>query len=137
MHRFRSIHTIRRLRLSAVVLLVLRYLVIPGFFGILIWVFLLEHPEHAFLALWMLPVIGAMALWGYYLGSKTNCPLCSTPVLSQRSCNKHRNARPLFFSYKLRVALSALLTNSFRCPYCNEPSVLEVRKKGSRSGNRR
>ena len=30
---------------------------------------------------------------------------------------------------RLRVALAVLFTNSFRCPYCNEPSVLEVRGK--------
>lgn len=57
----------------------------------------------------------------------TCCPLCMTPVLSNRSCSKHRRARKIFGSYRLMVALSILFRNSFRCPFCYEQTAMKVR----------
>jgi len=63
-------------------------------------------------------------LWAQ--GYHTNCPLCWTPVLAPRSCAKHRDARKIMGSHRLRVALAILFRNQFRCPYCNESTALEV-----------
>ena len=63
------------------------------------------------------------------LAAKTRCPLCLTPVLATKGCSKHRNARTLLGSHRLRVAMSVLFKGRFYCPYCHEPSVLEVRQK--------
>jgi len=66
----------------------------------------------------------------------TGCPLCRTPVLAPKRCMKHRNARTFLGSHRLRVAAAILFKNSFRCPYCNEPTGMELRETGDRSGVR-
>jgi hypothetical protein len=50
-----------------------------------------------------------------------------TPVLGNKDCTKHRSAKTLLGSHRLRVAVSLLCTGRFRCPYCGEPTLLEVR----------
>ena len=51
------------------------------------------------------------------------------PPLSNRGCARNRNAYRLFGSYKLAVAGSILLRNSFRCPYCGEPTAMVARTR--------
>jgi len=65
----------------------------------------------------------------WFLASRAKCPLCMVPSLSNRGCAKNRNARKLFGSYRLRVAGTILLRNYFRCPYCGEPTVMELRQR--------
>ncbi len=60
--------------------------------------------------------------------SHAGCPLCRTPVLAPMGCATHRNARPMLGSYQLRVALAIMLTEQFRCPYCNEPTAMSLRQ---------
>lgn len=67
-----------------------------------------------------------MAQW--IVASRANCPLCMTPVLGNKQCNKHRRARKLLGSYRLRVAFQILTQNKFDCPYCSEPTELKVRE---------
>ena len=63
------------------------------------------------------------------LAARALCPLCRTPVLAAKACAKHRNARTFLGSHRMRVAMGILFRDSFVCPYCHEPSVLEVRQK--------
>jgi predicted LPLAT superfamily acyltransferase len=63
----------------------------------------------------------------WMFASAAKCPLCMMPVLSRRGCSRHRHAKSLLGSQRLRVALSILLKGSFRCPYCNEPTVLRLK----------
>ena len=72
-------------------------------------------------------IILAIAQW--IAGRKTRCPLCMTPVMAANGCSKNRKALKLLGSYRLRVAVSVVCKGSFRCPYCNEPSVLQLRTK--------
>lgn len=65
------------------------------------------------------------------------CPLCRTPVLAPKRCMKHRKARTLLGSHRLRVAAAILFKNSFRCPYCNEPTGMDLRGTMDRSRSRR
>lgn len=65
----------------------------------------------------------------WMVAQQTNCPLCITPVLASKACAKNRHARKVLGSHRLRVALAILFRNSFRCPYCNEPTALEVRNR--------
>jgi hypothetical protein len=65
----------------------------------------------------------------FVLASKARCPLCMTPPLASKHCSKHREARRLFGSYRLRAAIWMLTRGHFRCPYCNEPTVLEARER--------
>ncbi len=71
------------------------------------------------------------SLLQWIMASRTRCPLCLTPVLARKACSKNRNARKLLGSYRLRVAMGVLFKGFFRCPYCNEPSVMEVRQRRS------
>ena len=72
-----------------------------------------------------LSLILVIPLWT--LGGHTNCPLCWTPVFAPKGCTKHREARKLMGSHRLRVALAVLFRNQFRCPYCNESTAMELR----------
>lgn len=63
----------------------------------------------------------------WMFASAAKCPLCMMPVLSRKGCSRHRHAKALLGSQRLRVALSILLKGSFRCPYCNEPTILRLK----------
>lgn len=77
------------------------------------------------LGLGLLTLAIAIAQW--VVGSQTRCPLCLTPVLTGKGCSKHRNARTTLGSHRFRVALSILFRDSFMCPYCHEPTAMQVR----------
>ncbi len=75
--------------------------------------------------------LGILALlasaFQWVLARRTNCPLCMTPVLATKHCSKHRKARKLLGSYRLRAAVSVIFRGTFSCPYCHEKSELKVR----------
>jgi hypothetical protein len=128
MHRFQSSSVILRIRIAS--LLVLAFcLLIPTTLGGLAYALLSQNRELALYSLALIPLTLLVVLLKIFASTRTHCPLCMTPVLGDKSCNKHRNARTIFGSYKLRVALCVLFLNSFRCPYCNERSVLKLRGK--------
>jgi hypothetical protein len=95
--------------------------------GFLIYAFTINDRELTIIALGTLLLILLMLVLRCLISRKTHCPLCMTPVLAARGCAKHRQARTLFGSHRLRVALAILFRNSFRCPYCHEPTTLQVR----------
>lgn len=74
-----------------------------------------------------LALVLAMVVAQWIVASGAGCPLCRTSVLAPKLCTKHRRARSLLGSYRLRVATSILFANHFRCPYCDEPTGMEVR----------
>lgn len=126
MHRLPSQDTLKKFRFISliVVLMFLSPLIVLIFMG---WGILLE--EHQ----WFL-FAGIALLFGLFclftnlaIGGRLRCPLCMVPPLLNRRCARHRTARKMFGSYRLRVAQSILLGNHFRCPYCGEPTVMEVR----------
>jgi hypothetical protein len=128
MHRPRSTTAILRFRLAAALLvgncllglaavcLLVRALVTHDFQWTMI--------GSGFVLLILLLVV---AQW--IAASRTRCPLCCTPVLAPMRCAKHRHARTLLGSHRLRVSLAILGKNQFCCPYCNEVTGLEVREK--------
>jgi hypothetical protein len=63
----------------------------------------------------------------FLISGRLRCPLCMMPPLANRGCARHRNAYRLFGSYKLAVAGSILFKDSFRCPYCGEPTAMLAR----------
>jgi hypothetical protein len=82
----------------------------------------------------MLGLAGVLLLLLVYVvqwmtASRTNCPLCMTPVLARRSCSKHNKARSFLGSHRLRVALSVMFKDRFICPYCLEPTVVRTRRR--------
>jgi len=126
MHKMPSVHAIRRIRLAAVLLLA-KCLLTPAAAGVLIHSLVTHDQGLTFLGLGMLLLAGLVVLLQWSVSNRANCPLCLTPVLTNKGCMKHRNAKTLLGSHRLRVAVALLSTRRFRCPYCGEPTVLEPR----------
>jgi hypothetical protein len=74
-------------------------------------------------------LVVALALLYRLMAGSASCPLCHNQPLVAKGCQKHRKARQLLGSYRLEVASSVLLHNSFRCPYCGESSRCRVRER--------
>ncbi|HEY1122657.1 MAG TPA: hypothetical protein VGE67_13685, partial [Haloferula sp.] len=74
-----------------------------------------------------------LAILQWIVASGGKCPLCTMPVLSRRGCSRHRNARRVAGSHRIPVAFGVLFKGHFRCPYCNEPTLLELRETVRRS----
>ncbi len=68
----------------------------------------------------------------FILCGRVKCPLCMMPPLQNRRCSKHRTATKLLGSHRLKVAAMILFTGHFRCPYCGEPTTMQVRQRGGR-----
>lgn len=128
MHRFQSPSTIARFRYTSL-LLCFKYLLIPAALGLLIYSIFLNQKDLSFIAMGLGGLAVVVAILQWIMGAKTRCPLCMTPVMAANGCSKNRNARKLLGSYRLRVAVSVVFKGWFRCPYCNEPSALELRNK--------
>lgn len=126
MHRLRTKSAIHRLRLAAF-LLCLQLILTPLAVCFLIHSFVIHDRELILIALGTIFLMLLLLILRCLIARKTHCPLCMTPVLATRGCAKHRHARTFFGSHRLRVALAILFRNSFRCPYCHEPTVLQVR----------
>jgi hypothetical protein len=131
MHRLPSNKTIWRFRFAAF-LMCARWLLGPLAVGVMILALVAGDHRLAMLggALLVLTLLIALPQW--LLAARTGCPLCMTSVLANKHCATHRHARSVLGSYRLRVALAVLFRNSFHCPYCNEPTALEVREKKHR-----
>lgn len=126
MHHPRHAHTIRSLRITAL-LLCLKRLVIAGVLIVLITSFITADRQLAIVGLGLVGLVVLLALLQWISASGARCSLCMMPVLSRKGCSTHRHAKPLLGSRRLRVALSILLKGSFRCPYCNEPTILRLK----------
>ena len=132
MHRPRHAQVIVKLQLAAL-LLCLNRLLIPAAVAMAIMAVLSGEAGHSKIAL----ALGGSALvlavlqWVFASGGK--CPLCTMPVLSKKGCSKHRNARCVAGSHRMPVAFGVLFKGHFRCPYCNEPTLLELRETTRRS----
>jgi hypothetical protein len=126
MHRLPSAHSIIRFRLASVLLVILALLA-PPTIGILAYAFFFIDREMFFIALCLIgvAVLAALLQWG--LTSRARCPLCHIRALAGNRCSKHRAARTLMGSHRLRVACDVVFRKSFRCPYCGENVALRKR----------
>jgi cytochrome bd-type quinol oxidase subunit 1 len=128
MHRFQSPSTIARFRYTSL-LLCFKYIVAPVALALLGYSIFQHNRDLTYLAIGLGGLAVLVAILQWIVGAKTRCPLCMTPVMAANGCSKNRKARKLLGSYRLRVATSVVFKGWFRCPYCNEPSVLETRTK--------
>ena len=128
MHRLPSVKSVIRFRLAAVLLCV-KCLSFPIALGALILFLIVgNHAIGLFgVAMALLALLVAFLQW--LLAARTPCPLCMTPVLAKKHCMTHRHARTFLGSHRLRVAIAILLRNSFHCPYCHEPTAMQVRER--------
>jgi hypothetical protein len=128
MHRLHSKSQIFRFRLAAF-LLCLKWLMIPCVAAVLLCSILNQDHKMAVIGIGLVVFTVLVMLLQWLVSQRTNCPLCMTPVLAYKGCVKHRRASGILGSYRLRVGLAVLFRNSFCCPYCNEPTELEVRQR--------
>lgn len=128
MHRLRSKSAIYRFRLAAL-LLCGKCLLAPFSVGLLLYSVIIHDTELTLMSMGLILLTVLVTVLQWLVAARTSCPLCMTPVLAKKKCAKHRNARSFLGSHRLRVALAILFKNSFRCSYCHEPTVLEVRGK--------
>jgi membrane protein YdbS with pleckstrin-like domain len=129
MHRFPNKSVVTRFKVAAF-LLCMKCLMAPAVAGMLTYSVITDdlNLTKISVALVILTVLIAMLQW--LLAARTRCPLCMTPVLAATGCSKHRSARKFMGSHRLRVAVAILFKDSFLCPYCHEPSAMEVRTRG-------
>ncbi len=132
MHRLRSRHIVIRFKLASWTL-VLKCLLVPAALILLGYALIEEDHKLACLALGMAVSTVPLAIWQWMLSLQARCPLCLVPPVAHRDCTKHSSARPLFGSYRLRVANSVIFKNHFRCPYCGEFTTMETRADRPRS----
>jgi hypothetical protein len=127
MHRLQSSSTIVRFRLTAL-LIGFTASIAPVAAGLILYSVAIHDRD---LTLAGLALGGLALLTGIVqriLAARARCPLCLVPSMVRRNCSKHRTARRLLGSHRLRVATSILFRGHFRCPYCGEPTAMEARK---------
>lgn len=135
MHRLPSKMAIFRFRMAAL-LLWGKCLVFIVAFGVLMYAGMIRSTEMIQMAigLFVLSILLTVTQWIFAL--QTKCPLCITPVLAPKNCSKNKKVKTFLGSYRLRVANSILFRNHFRCPYCSEPTSMEVRSRRPRMPTR-
>ncbi len=132
MHRFRSKSVIRCFKLAAY-LLCLKYIMCPVAAALLTYSLVKGDRDLTIISIGLIGFTLVVIVVQWMVSGRTRCPLCMTPVLASKTCAKHRNARPLLGSYRLRVALGILFRNSFFCPYCHETAAMEIRTRENQS----
>lgn len=131
MHRPRHAHTIFSLRMAAFLLFLTRAL-IPAALLLLLAAVVTADREWSKLGLILGGGALVIAVIQWIFASSAKCPLCMMPVLSRKGCSKHRLAARVAGSHRFPVALGVLFKGHFRCPFCNEPTLLEVREPSRR-----
>lgn len=128
MHRLRTKSSIYRFRTTAL-LVCIKCILFPGSIGLLLYSLAIHDEPLTVWAMGLLLLTGLVTILQWLVALRTNCPLCMTPVLASKRCMKHRHAKCFLGSHRLRASIAILLTNSFRCPYCHEPTSLELRDR--------
>lgn len=127
MHHPRSICDVVRFRLAATLLLG-NCLLGATVACMLVYSLMFDDRRLALIGSGLLILVLFLIVAQWIAGLKSACPLCQTPVLSPKSCVKHRRARTFLGSHRLRVAAAIVFKSQFRCPYCNEPTAMTARE---------
>lgn len=98
--------------------------------GMLIWAFVSYNHAMIIKALVISGVSVVVVILQWFVARESHCPLCRARVLGGSGCARHRHARKLLGSCRLRVAVSVITMGMFICPYCNEKTAVIVRRGG-------
>lgn len=128
MHRLPSQSAVTRFRFAAYLYIISILLIISGF-AYIGWALYSGLERHVIFASGVIAAAVITFIFQCISASRARCPLCLVPSMAKKNCSKNRNAKRLLGSYRLRVAGSIILHGNFRCPYCNEPTALEVRQR--------
>jgi hypothetical protein len=133
MHRLASYQILRRFRIVSLLLL-LMFLTLPvaaGFLGY--GVFSKD--------IGLMRMAGMIFGFGvflkmliYVMSARLKCPLCLGAPFRNLGCTRHRTAEKLLGSYQAEVAVAVLFKDKFRCPYCGERTVMQVRERRRPAG---
>lgn len=126
MHRPRHAHTIFSAQMAALLLCVNRVVIIATM-GMLVASMLTANVGWMIRALVLAGSAVVITIIQWIFASSAKCPLCMMPFLSSKGCSRHRHARSFAGSHRFPVALGVLFKGRFRCPYCNEPTLLELK----------
>lgn len=131
MHRLPSQSAVTRFKAASwlMVLLSILLLATPG---VLVHSLVTSDRHLASLALGLMVGTVTVGITQWMVAARARCPLCHAKSIARNGCSKHRNARALFGSYRLRVAMSIIFQNKFRCPYCGESTAAKAREAGRR-----
>jgi hypothetical protein len=128
MHRLPHEQHLFRYRLASALLLV-KWLIIPGSLAFLGHAVIVGNRDRVHLALGLVALTLMVLVVQWFIATKCRCPLCLGTPLARKACVMHRNATRLFGSYRLRVAHSIIWKGYFRCPFCGETTLMEVRQR--------
>ncbi|MBN8460748.1 MAG: hypothetical protein J0M04_23195 [Verrucomicrobia bacterium] len=131
MHRLSNEGSVLRFRVAAALLLV-KWLLVPASLASLLYTILLDHRELILVSLGVIGLTVVVAILQWLVSARCRCPLCIGLPLCRTATVKNRNAQRLLGSHRLRVAHNIFLKGYFRCPYCNEPTAMEVRDRHHR-----
>ena len=125
MHQLHSISDVRRLRLASLLLLGNRLLMLTAMSMLLVSIFANDQYLMVFGSILVAAsFVLIIALW--IVASHAGCASCRASVLGPVGCVKHPRARRLLESNKLQAALAMMFKERFRCPYCNEPTAMQL-----------
>lgn len=122
-HHFRSRAEARAITVAALLLVMKRVLVVGVLATLLFSTHRFDH-RLAFVSAWFGSVVVVIAILQRIVAQSVKCPLCMTQILVHNLCRKHRKARKMLGSYRMRTAFTVLFKRSFSCPYCNEKTSL-------------
>jgi hypothetical protein len=126
MHRLPSRYAVNRFKLAAW-LLAVKWLLAAVSVLVIGYAMFVFDTMLAIIGIGAFMFCGVMAIMQWLVAARARCPLCLTQPVTVRGCSTNRNAKRLFGSHRLQVAVSIILRNQFRCPYCGELTTLEVR----------
>lgn len=130
MHRLRTYSSVIRFRLAALFWLAASVLMLSGL-GLMGWGIYTGERQWIQYGAIALAVVVPVVILQWASAARAFCPLCMVPSLARKSCQKNRKARKLLGSYRTRVALSVTFRGHFVCPYCGEPTCVQVRESSS------
>ena len=123
MYHLRSQSAVTRFKLASW-LLFFKWLLIPSAIAVLMYSVITIDRQLAHLAAGMFATALLVGVIQWAISTRAHCPLCLAPPIAHRCCSKHRKAKRLLGSYRLRVACTVIFRNYFRCPYCGEPTAI-------------
>lgn len=114
---------------AAAILLIIKTLLFPVSILMLIYAMLMHDQELLIAGAILCGTSLLLLMFQWILAFRARCPLCHNPPLARKQCVKHRNARTLLGSYRLKVAAPLVFTGKFLCPYCGERTAMQVRDR--------
>lgn len=130
MHRLPNTHSVNRFRFAAFLLLVKWLLVFAsaGLLGYSLWA---GNRQLTLLAMVLLGLAVLTMFLQWLVAARARCPLCIGHPLAHKACATHRHTRRFCGSYRVYVAICVIFRGCFRCPFCGEPTAVEVRQRRS------